>query len=117
MSNKKIALVLMLGALLPLCACGSTSVCPPNEPIFKFTEVPKPYPVLVKIQNEECPPLPEYPMHPGHDADEEEMKAWALEVKRVAEERETLQAACIESKNNMIDTHNRFVLEDPPDPE
>lgn len=113
MFSKKIALVLMLGALLPCLACSSSGVCPPNEPIFKFKEVPRPYPVLVKIQNEECPPLPDYPPHPGHDADEEEKKAWALETKRVADEREALNEACIDAKNELIDTHNRFIVEEP----
>ena len=115
MINKNFALILLLGALLPLGACASTRQCPPNEPIFKFKEVPKPYPVIVKF--EVLPPLvlPEYPMHPGHDADEAEMKSWALDVKDVASQRDALQAARIKALEEQIAAHNRFEVVVPPE--
>jgi len=97
MNSKSIALVFMLGALLPCFACGSSRGCPPSEPIYKWKEVPRPYPVVLKFAP--LPPLelPEYPPHPGHDADEEEMKAWSQEVKRVYEERQAMKDARIEA--------------------
>ena len=115
MFNKKLALILLLGALLPLGACASSRSCPPNEPIYKFKEVPKPYPVIVKF--EVLPPLvlPEYPQHPGHDADEEEMKAWALRVKEVAEQRGVLLLARVKALEEQIEAHNRFEVVVPPE--
>ncbi len=87
----------MLGALLPLLACESTRVCPPNEPIYEFKEIPKPYPVVLRFKP--LPPLvlPDYPEHPGPEATEQERKDWGLEVERVAKEREALRVARIEA--------------------
>ena len=98
MSSKSFALVFfMLGALLPCFACESSRGCPPSEPIYKWKEIPAPYPVVLKFG--QLPPLelPEWPAFPGHDADEEEWKAWSLEVKRVHEEREALLEARIKA--------------------
>ncbi|MHC4371000.1 MAG: hypothetical protein ACYSW8_25605 [Planctomycetota bacterium] len=98
MNSKSIALVFfMLGALLPLLACGSTRASPPNEPEFYFKEVPKPYPVVLKFAP--LPPLvlPDYPPHPGPDAGEAELKEWSLEVERVTAERAALRIARIEA--------------------
>ena len=96
-SNKFVPVFFMLGALLPLLACESTRVCPPNEPIYKWKEVPKPYAVVLKFAP--LPPLvlPDYPEHPGPGATEGELKAWGLEVERVSKEREALRVARIEA--------------------
>lgn len=116
MSSKKIALIATtLCALLPFLACASAPVCPPNEPIYKWKEIPKPYPVIIKIPDLGEVVLPDYPMHPGHDADDVELKAWALEVRRVAEERETILKARIEADAHLISTHNLFEPLNPPD--
>ena len=98
MSSKNFALIFfMLGALLPCFACESTRVCPPNEPIYKWKEVPKPYPVVLKFKA--LPPLvlPDYPERPGPEATEEDLKAWGLEVERVTKERAALRTARIEA--------------------
>lgn len=98
MNSKFLALIcLMLGALLPLLACESSRVCPPSEPIYRWKEVPKPYPVVLKFAP--LPPLvlPEYPERPGPDATEEEMKAWALELEKVTRQRSAMRAARIEA--------------------
>jgi len=122
MSSNKIALGLfMLGALLPMLACGSARVCPPNEPIYKWKEIPVPYPIVLRFNL--LPPLvlPEYPQHPGHDADEAELKAWSLEVKRVDGEREVMKDARIEALEErekfLNDIENTVSVEDliPPD--
>lgn len=96
-SKKNAPVLFMLGALLPLLACGSTRVCPPNEPIYKWKDNPKPYPVVLKFAP--LPPLvlPEYPERPGPDATEEGQKAWALEVERVDKERDALKDARIKA--------------------
>jgi hypothetical protein len=118
MFNRKQALMLLLlGALLPLCACASTPVCPPNEPIFEWKEVPKPYPVIIKIPELGEVVLPEYPPHPGEDADDAELKAWALEIKHVASEREEILLARIKADQHLIETHNLFVPANPENPE
>jgi hypothetical protein len=112
MSNKKNVLVLaLLGTLLLLGACASTRQCPPNEPIIKFKEVPRPYPVLIQLPTLEPLVLPDYPMHPGHDADEVELKHWALETERVDKERDALKDARIKALEETISTHNRFIVE------
>lgn len=98
MSSKNFALIFfMLGALLPCFACESTRVCPPNEPVYKWKEVPKPYPVVLKFKA--LPPLvlPDYPERPGPDASEAEYKTWALETERVTKERAALRTARIEA--------------------
>ncbi len=98
MNSKKFAPVFfMLGALLPCFACESTRACPPSEPIYKWKEVPKPYPVVLKFAA--LPPLvlPDYPPDPGPDADEAERKGWALEVERVTKERDALRDARIKA--------------------
>ena len=98
MNSKKITpFFIMLGVLLPLLACESSRACPPSEPTFELKEVPKPYAVVLKFAP--LPPLvlPEYPAQPGHDADEEEWKAWSQEVKRISAERETMKDARIEA--------------------
>ena len=98
MNSKSFALVfIMLGALLPLLACESSRGCPPNEPTYKWKEIPKPYPVVLKFAP--LPPLvlPDYPAHPGPDAGEAEYKAWSLEVERVAAERVALRDARIKA--------------------
>jgi len=118
MSSKKIALItFMLGALLPLLACESARVCPPSEPIYKWKEVPKPYPVVLKFAP--LPPLvlPEDPVHPGPDATEEELKEWALEVERVDAERDALKDArikALEERERMLQTLEETVTVEPP---
>jgi hypothetical protein len=113
---------MLLGAvmvlmLLPTMSCTSSRGCPENpEPVIKIKEVPMPYPVLLKIKL--LPPLelPEYPMAPSHDADEAEWKTFALEVERVAKEREARRAARIEALEEQINRHNSLETSDPPIP-
>jgi hypothetical protein len=84
------------------------------EPEIQFEKVPMPYPVILYIK--ELPPLelPEYPMAPSHDADEDEWKAFALKVEKVAKEREAKRAARIDALEGKIRDHN--ALETPPPP-
>lgn len=119
MSNKKNVLgIFMLGTLLLLGACASTRQCPPNEPIFKFKDVPRPYPVLIQLPTLEPLILPEYPVYPGAEATEEELKHWALETERVSKERDAMRDARVEALEETISTHNRFVVDPvgPPTP-
>ena len=95
--NIKIFALIMLGALLPVFACESSRVCPPSEPVYRWKEVPRPYPVVIRFEPLPDMVLPDYPLHPGPEATEEELKEWALEVKRVGKEREALQAARIKA--------------------
>jgi len=105
-------LLLALGAvLLALSGCSSTAtVCPEIEPTIKTKEVPKPYPVLVKIKPLDPLALEDYPEPPGHDADEAEWKSFAQEVKRIAEERGAKKDARIEALQQLIDDHNRLAV-------
>lgn len=119
MNSKNIApLFIMLGALLPCFACESSRGCPPSEPIYKWKEIPKPYPVVLKF--EPLPPLvlPDWPMAPGHDADEDEYKTWAQEVKRVSAEREVMKDARIKALEEREKTlellEDTYVIPDPP---
>jgi hypothetical protein len=73
-----------------------------------------PYPVIIKIKEIPPPDLPDYPFAPSHDADEDEWKAFALEVERVAKEREAKRAAWMEAIVELIRSHN--ALETPPPP-
>jgi hypothetical protein len=97
MNINKFVLISLLGTLLPVCACESSRVCPPSEPIYKWKEIPKPYPVVIRF--EALPPLvlPDWPEHPGPEATEEELKEWALETEKVAKERDVLKSARIEA--------------------
>ena len=98
MNSKSLALIcLMLGVLLPLLACESSRVCPPSEPIYRWKNVPKPYPVVLKFAP--LPPLvlPDYPERLGPDATEEEKKAWSLEIERVSKQRSAMRDARIEA--------------------
>lgn len=101
--------------VLPILGCASSRPCPPSEPVYKWKEVKVPYPVVVTIPDLEELVLPEYPQHPGHDADDVELKAWALEVQRVASEREEIMLARIEAVTHLIRTHNMFEVVDEPD--
>ena len=107
--------MVLIVILLPAMACTSSRGCPETpEPEIRFKDKPLPYPVLIKIRS--LPPLelPEYPLAPSHDADEDEWKAFALEVERVAKEREAKRAARIEALEGLIRSHN--ALETPPPP-
>lgn len=109
-----VAVVLIIG-LLPATACTSSRGCPEMpEPEIKFEQVPMPYPIIIQIKM--LPPLelPEYPMAVSHDATDEERKDFALEVERVAKEREAKQAARIKALEEKIKAHN--ALETPPPP-
>lgn len=118
MNSKHFApLFIMLGAFLPCYACESSRGCPPSEPIYKWKEIPKPYPVVLKF--EPLPPLdlPDWPAHPGHDADEVEWKAWSQEVKRISAEREAMKDARIEALEERERTlgllEETYVIPDP----
>jgi hypothetical protein len=117
-----IAIILLAIAAWALSGCSSTRSipCPDVEPTIEMKEVPKPYPVLVKIKPLDPLALPSYPTPPGHDADEAEWKIFAQEVKRIAEERGAKKDARIEALQQLIDDHNRLAVitepEGPPDP-
>jgi hypothetical protein len=106
MNNNKNALILfMLGALLPLCACESSRVCPPCETTYTFKEIPKPYPVILRFKPLPLLVLPDYPARPGPEATEQELKDWSLEVERVSSEREVLRVARIKA----LEERERFI--------
>lgn len=109
MSRPKIvALIALLCGLLPTVSCTSSRVCPPNEPVYVWKEIPKPYPVVIKIEELGDVVLPEYPAHPGPEASEEALKSWALDVRRVAKQREEILLARIKADRLLIETNNRF---------
>jgi hypothetical protein len=106
-----VAVILMaIAAVLLLTGCSTTrsTPCPDLEPEIVTKEVPKPYPVIVKIQTLDPLVLPDYPEPPGHDATEEEWKSFAQEVKRIAEERGAKKDARIDALQQLIDDHNRL---------
>jgi hypothetical protein len=107
--------MVLTGMLLPTMACTSSRGCPPTpEPIIKIERVPQPFPVLVLIKA--LPPLalPDYPLAPSHSDSEEVWKAFALQVEKVAKEREAKQGARIEALEGLIADHNALQVPTPP---
>ena len=115
-SKNIIAILLSVVILLPLLSCESTRQCPPCYPEIEYKQVPAPYPILVRIVPLEPLLLPAWPSPPLPDSGEVAWKGFALEVKRIAEERSVLRDARIEALEALIDSHNALDVGDPPQP-
>lgn len=100
--------VLLLFLFLVGCTSTRSTPCPDPEPNIVTKEVPRPYPVVVKIKGLDPMVLPDLPIPPGHDAGEEEWKAFALEVKRISGERDAKKDARIRALQQLIEDHNRL---------
>jgi len=81
-----LALVVLIFGMA-LCASGCTSTPKPPPPPVKV-----PSPCVIAIAPLPAAALPEKPAYP-HDADEGELKAWALKLGEVMEQRETILLA------------------------
>jgi hypothetical protein len=93
-------LVLMIMAFCTGC---SSVKC---EPKIVVQEVDVPLPCVVPIADLGDVELPAYPPFPGEEADDVELKHWALEVRRVTRQREVLLTARIEAMRHQVATHN-----------
>lgn len=102
------ALLILVVLLIYLCAIGcrhSTPLpdpCP--EPRVQEVLIDRPCVIVVEPLGDLA--LPEYPTNPGHDADEEEWKAWALKVAEVTDQREALLRARVAAWVRKIEEHN-----------
>jgi len=103
-----IAIIILLFVIgLSMCGCRSSSTLPPPEPEQEIVTVKEPVPCIVPIAALDERALPEYPPFPGHDADEAELKDWAVRFGEVAEQRETIWRARDDAWLAKITEHNR----------
>jgi len=98
--------------IMAFCCYGCATTEPPCEP--KILVVVKKVPVPCTVMIGRHGPLlqAQYPPHPSEDATEEELKEWALEVRRVVKEREAQLRARIDAMEYQIDEHNDSGLPD-----
>lgn len=103
-----VMLLVWLLVALGYCFCyGCATTEPPKcEPqiVVLIKKVPVPCTVMITRQGPLL--LAEYPVPPGDDPTEEELKEWALEVRRIVKEREAQLQARIKSMEYQIDEHN-----------
>lgn len=103
-----VGLFFLICVLLTVCiSCASSDrKGPPPRPTPKIVEVVKIAPCIIRVAPLEKYVPPELPPYPGHDADDAELKAWALVL---GEEIEGGRAICIqreEAWQAKIEAHN-----------
>jgi hypothetical protein len=76
------------------------------EPQILIVTKKVPVPCTVMITRQGPLLLAEYPIPPGDDPTDEELKEWALEVRRIVKEREAQLRARIKSMEYQLDEHN-----------
>jgi hypothetical protein len=91
---------------LGMCGCKSTTKMPRPECEQEIVTVKEPVPCIIPIAELDPAELPPYPPFPGHDADEAELKDWAVRFGEVAEQREAVWAARDEAWQAKVASHN-----------
>lgn len=91
---------------LQLCGCAHGTKLPPEEEDLSVVKIKEPVPCIIVIALLPPPDLPLYPPHPGHDADEVEMKAWGLRVGEVAKQRDAIWRARDKAWAEKVSTNN-----------
>ena len=93
--------------MLGLIGCKSSRPkvpCPECEQTVVTELVPAP--CVIEIAPLPAPKIPGMPSSPGHDADEAELKAWALMVGEAIEQREAVWRAREKAWQKKIEAHN-----------
>jgi hypothetical protein len=98
--------VLLFLIALNTCGCASGSKLPEDEGDLDIVIVKEPVPCIVVIALLDDPDLPPYPTHPGHDADEAEMKAWGLKIGEVTRQRDAIWRARDKAWAEKVSTNN-----------
>lgn len=95
-----VALVIVIfGLALALGGCRST----PAIPQIEYQEVAVPQPCVVGIEPLKTLELPQYPPFDPNDP-----KEWALQVEKVAKQREAMLQARVNALTFKIDEHNKL---------
>lgn len=99
-------LVWLLVALCYFCCYGCASTPQNCEPQIVIVTKKVPVPCTVMITRQGPLLLAEYPVPPGENPTDDELKEWALEVRRVVKEREAQLQARVQAMEYQIDEHN-----------
>lgn len=101
--------VLLVGFIVICGQCGCKTCdrplpCPePTPTVVTETTI---VPCVIPVEPLGPYPLPSYPAFPGHDATDEELKAWALAMGQVLEERDVICETRENVWQQLIAEHN-----------